>query len=96
MKTIQINYDLVAPGQNYEKLFGYVKSHGTWAKPLKSMFFVRTTKSAATVRDEIKAYTDNNDKVVVVDVTGDIWATTFSDDTTKWMVEQMRVGVHAS
>jgi hypothetical protein len=93
MKTIQINYDLVAPGKNYNRLFEYIKSHGTYAKPLKSMWFIRTNKTASRVRDEIKQFIDSNDEVVVVDVTGSMWATTFSDNHTKWMKQHMQVAM---
>jgi hypothetical protein len=91
MNTIQINYDLVAPGRNYDRLFDYIKSHGTYAKPLKSMWFIRTTKTATQVRDEIQQQVDSNDQVVVVDVTDCMWATTFSDGHTQWMHSQMQV-----
>jgi hypothetical protein len=95
-KTIQVNYDLVSPGQSYAAVATYLKSHGTWARPLKSMWFLRTTKTAAQIRDELTSIVDQNDEVVVLDVTGVPWATNFSDDTVEWMEQNMLVGVRVS
>ena len=69
-----VNYDLRKPGQNYEGLITYLKSHASWAKPLKSSFFVKTSLSAAQLRDGILNYIDSGDAVVVVQVEGRSWA----------------------
>lgn len=70
-----VNYDLNKSGQDYTKLIEYLKSHLSWAKPLKSSFFVKTTLTASELRDGIKKYIDANDDVVVVNVDGKSWAT---------------------
>lgn len=51
-----------------------MKSHQSWAKPLKS-FFVKTPLTAGQLRDGIKELIDANDDIVVVTVTGASWAT---------------------
>jgi hypothetical protein len=89
VNTIQINYDLVAPGRDYSRLFEYLRSYGTRAKPLRSMWFVKTNKSATQVRDEVQQFVDGNDKVVTVDVTDSWWGTSFSDEHTQWMRNNM-------
>lgn len=89
MNTIQINYDLVGPGRNYPQVEAYIKSFGTWAHPLKSLWLVRTNKTAATVRDELMQVVDGNDQVATFNVTDDDWATNFRDDTTDWMQNNM-------
>lgn len=38
------------------KLIDYLKSHQTWAKPLKSSFFVKTPPTAGQLRDGIKEH----------------------------------------
>src|SRR4051812_6560904 len=75
MNIIQVNYDLSAPGRDYARVAEYIKGHGAWAKGLESLWFVRTSKSAATVRDELLRIVDANDKVLTLNVTGDDWAT---------------------
>jgi hypothetical protein len=88
-RTIQINYDLVAPGRSYQPVYDYIKSHSAWARPLQSLWLIRTTKSAATVRDELMKLVDHNDRVATFDVTDDAWATNFSDAHTTWMYNHM-------
>ncbi|MHA7268394.1 hypothetical protein [Arthrobacter sp. HLT1-20] len=86
MTIYWVNYDLNATGQDYEKLITYLKSHDSWAKPLKSSFFVKTSLTAAALRDGIKLHTDSNDNVVVVPVGGQGWATFgASKNVTDWM-----------
>lgn len=77
MSTYLISYDLWWPetSKDYEKLISHIKSYGTWAKPLESFWFVKTTKTLTTVRDETKQYLDSNDKLVVLDITKDNWWT---------------------
>jgi hypothetical protein len=81
-----VNYDLNKTGQDYTKLIDYLKSHQSWAKPLKSSFFVKTQLSAGQLLDGIRNHIDANDDVVVVTVTGEYWATYgISVDVTDWM-----------
>lgn len=88
-KTIQVNYDLRKPGRNYEPVYDYLKSFSAWSRPLGSLWLVRTSKSAVTVRNELKRLVDGNDRVITFDVTGDSWATNFSDAQTTWMHNHM-------
>lgn len=90
MRTIQINYDLRAPGRDYQQLYDYIKSFDGWCHLLESCWLVRTWKTAGDVRDELGAYTDANDKVATFDVTGVSWATNFRADTTDWLHNNMK------
>lgn len=89
MNTIQINYDLRKPGRNYQPLYDYIKSFDGWCHLLESQWLVRTNKSAATVRDELRGVVDANDKVATFNVTGVAWATNFSNSQTEWMHRHM-------
>jgi hypothetical protein len=90
MITVQINYDLVAPGRNYKPVYDYIKGlSGSYAKPLKSMWLARTNKTVTTVRNELMALVDRNDKIIVIDVTMDSWGSNFSDDHITWMKNNM-------
>ncbi|MFJ4174692.1 hypothetical protein [Microbacterium sp. NPDC089696] len=85
-----VNYDLRKQGQDYTKLIDYLKSSGTWAKPLKSSFFVSTTLTASQLRDGILEHIDANDVVVVVDVTGDDWAAVgIPQEVADWMKDHL-------
>ena len=90
MKTIQVSYDLSEPERNYDGLLEYLSSFARWTRVLDSMWIIRTTKSAETVRDELMRFVDSNDRVVVLDVTDDCWAANFTSDSTNWMYSNMR------
>jgi hypothetical protein len=88
VRTIQISYDLRAPGDDYPALLAYIRGHEA-TKPLSSTWFIRTARSALQVRDDIAELIGDEDELVVLDVTGMEWATTFEDCTTDWMERRM-------
>lgn len=86
--TLLISYDLGGPetSDSYKKLIEKIKALGTWAKPLESFWFVKTSDSASSVRDSLKPAMDSNDKLLVLDVTGVNWSSlNVSSDVTTWM-----------
>lgn len=88
MKTFLISYDLIGPEtrDDYVRLINHIKSFTFWAKPLKSLWLVKTDKGIAEVRNELKQYADSNDKILVIDVTNANWATSnISSQITDWM-----------
>lgn len=88
MNCLLISYDLGVPetSKDYQNVIKYLKSLGTWAKPLYSVFLVLTNKTVSEVRNQIKDLTDENDKILVLDVKNDSWATArISTDVTSWM-----------
>lgn len=62
-----ISYDLSQPenSESYEDLIEYIKGLGSWAKPLYSVWFVDTDKTSSEIREGVKAYMDNNDRIFV-------------------------------
>ncbi|MCR4279694.1 MAG: CRISPR-associated protein Cas2 [Candidatus Zambryskibacteria bacterium] len=92
MNTYLISYDLGAPEdlQDYSLLTNYIKSYLKWAKPLQSVWLIKTDKTVAQVRDEIKQIVDKNDKVLVVNVSKKGWATlNIAKKVTDWMKLRM-------
>ena len=88
VRTIQISYELTRPDEEYRGLLGYLRRHeGT--KPLPSMWLINSSKSAIRVRDEVMALARDEDEILVIDVTGAEWATTFADAATDWMELRM-------
>lgn len=88
MKTYLISYDLRVPetSEDYKKLIAYIKTYGTYAKPLLSLWFIKTNKTISVVRDEIELETDSNDRTLVIDVTNANWGTSgVSQENTDWM-----------
>lgn len=75
MGTLLVGYDLNAPGQNYSDLIEHIKSVGAWWHHLDSTWLVKTVKTASQLRDELAPFLDAGDELLVLDITGDSWAT---------------------
>jgi hypothetical protein len=89
LKTLAIHYCLKSPGGNYDVLGKYIKGFDGWAHVHESLWFARTHKSVTIVRDELSQLVRNGDHVIVLDVTGDSWATNFAGKAVEWMEKEM-------
>lgn len=91
MSILLAQYDLMSPGQDYSKVRDYfIDNYGTRCKPLASTWLIRTDKSAAQVRDELGRVTDNNDKILIFEVTHADGASFGLDtDVREWMKTQL-------
>jgi len=69
MNTYLISYDLIRPGKDYPNLISHLKSYGKWARPLESVWFVKSALTAEQIRNAARAHMDANDKMLVIDVT---------------------------
>lgn len=74
MNTLLVGYDLNKPTQNYAGLIEALKSHSTWWHHLDSTWLVKTAKTPSQLRDELMELIDANDELLVMNVTGDLWA----------------------
>jgi hypothetical protein len=74
MTTYFISYDLRAPGRNYSPVHNYLQSFANWAKPLESVYIVRSTLTAAQIRDALQQKVDGNDRVLVMQTSLTAWA----------------------
>ena len=67
MDTYLISYDLAnSDSEEYEKLFEYIREYGTWAHINKSLWAVKTYKTAVNIRDEIKELVNSNSSIFVI------------------------------
>lgn len=89
MKTYLVTYDLSAPSRNYDDLFKHLKSYGTWAHPVESVWLVVTDRTAAQVRDAAKAYLDRNDKLFVTKATVDGAWSGLPTSTSDWLQKHL-------
>lgn len=86
MSTLLIGYDLNRSGQNYDELIAAIKSLGNWWHHLESTWLVKTSLGPVQVTDQLKAHIDNNDELLVVDITGDAAAWTgFNQHGSQWL-----------
>ena len=72
MKIFLIAYDLKKVGKNYNELYSEIKSLGDWHHPLESTWFVAIPQPFVTADDvcqKLRLVIDENDNIVVFDVT---------------------------
>lgn len=90
MNTLLVSYDLNKPKQDYETLLKHLRSYGTYWHHLDSFWLVKSTETATQLRDTLKALIDTNDELLVMNVTGDGWASTgFTEKGTKWLKDHV-------
>jgi hypothetical protein len=90
MNTLLVGYDLNKPGQDYSGLIEALKSHGTWWHHLDSTWLVKTAKTASKLRDELTELIDASDELLVINVSGDLWATAgLEKRANDWLQEQV-------
>ena len=69
MNVYCVSYDLLAPGKDYEPLIAEIKrSSGGWAKPLKSLFLVRSNETPGQLYERLRAKMDANDLILIIQV----------------------------
>jgi hypothetical protein len=87
MKTYLISYDLIKPESfpEYIRLFSMIKTANFWAKPLRSVWLVKTTLSSAQIRDELMKVIDTNDKIMIIEVTNNWAAYGLPKEVIDWM-----------
>lgn len=89
-RVLIISYDLTNPGQNYEALVKLIKAHGTWARLGGSAYLIFTEATPVSVRDNLKAALDRNDKLYVgVAPAPSAW-TGMSEEISNWLQENQK------
>ena len=71
MRSLLVGYDRKEPGQKYQELSDEIKSSKGWWHHLDSTWIVRTQETPVELRDRLNVHLDSNDKLLVLDVTGD-------------------------
>lgn len=87
MKTYLISYDLIKPEAlpEYMRLFSTIKTATFWAKPLRSVWLVKTSLSSVQIRDELMKVIDANDRILVIEVTNNWAAFKLPKEVIEWM-----------
>lgn len=79
-----ISYDLRAPGRDYPGLISEIKSLGTTAKPLESLWVVDSTLDAQTIVSKLKAL-DLTDRLLVIHIDNPWWSVGLDQRIADWM-----------
>lgn len=91
MRTILISYDLVGTNessQDYEDLIAAIEAYGTYANVNRSVWIVRTSKTASQVLDDLWKHMDGNDRLFVIRVYREAsWINTIC--TSKWLKDNL-------
>lgn len=88
--TYLVSYDLIKPNKDYTSLIAYLKTYSSWAKPLESVWLLKSSLDASGVRDAIRKHTDSNDKIFVVKVTSETAAwINLSPEVSEWIKNSM-------
>lgn len=92
MNTLLISYDLIGNENSdaYKTLIDQIKKFSPRAKPLESFWLVKTDLNSSDMRDLLGSYIDANDKLLIINVTGQGWASKKLDpEVTAWMKNHM-------
>ena len=57
MNTYLISYDLIRPHKDYPNLITHLKSYSSWARPLESVWLIKSALTAAQVRNAAQTHT---------------------------------------
>lgn len=71
MATYLITYDLNKTGQKYDDVIKAIKdaSTGAWCTFWKSSYLIKSSLTANQISDKITPHLDNNDRMIVMEVT---------------------------
>ena len=86
MAVYCISYDLKS--KNYDSLIEAIMSYGFWWHQSESTWFIETDKTSRQVIDNLRNFTLENDKLIVIRVQNDWWAVGHTDGEYKWMKER--------
>lgn len=65
MNSFLISYDLIEPGQDYNKIEKKIETYPNYRRILQSVWVVQTPKEAEEIAQELNRVTDSNDKIFV-------------------------------
>lgn len=89
MNTYIITYDLSDPGQDYNALIERIEGYGTWAKIQQSVWLIVTSDTATEIRDYLKQYLDENDKLFVAKVSAPAAWFGYQQSVTDWLIKHL-------
>lgn len=65
-----ITYDLNKQGQDYDALYKEIKTAPDWIHPMDSLWMIYTSKNPQFWNDKLSQVIDKNDRLFIVDITG--------------------------
>lgn len=90
MRVLIVSYDLVNPGQNYERLIKLIKQSGSWARLGGSAYLILTASTPVEIRDKLMAALDSNDKLFVGTAPAPAAWAGVPDDVSNWILANQK------
>lgn len=85
--TLIVSYDInESEDYDYETLYEYFKSFGTWASITDSLWAIKTQKTVTEIRDEIKMIVPNESSLFITKSSG-VAAWSNVNCSSKWLKE---------
>jgi len=90
-KTYLITYDLRKPGRDYAALYRAIQSIASGcARPLESIWIVRSNYSAIQIRDQLNVHVDADDQVLVIRLANGDWGSLrVANDANDWLSKNL-------
>lgn len=70
MNCFLVSYDLLTKTRDYGPLYAKLKEFGAWWHHLESVWIITTEQGIKEVSDQLKALMDDQDSLLVVDISG--------------------------
>jgi len=86
MAVFCISYDLKS--DKYEPLIEAIKAYGYWWHQSESTWFIESTQGTKEILENLNNHLSPGDKMIVIQVQQNWWATGHTDDEYKWMKER--------
>lgn len=84
-KAYIVSYDLVTPGQNYERVIQKIKQNSGWARLGGSAYVVLSDKSPVDIRNDIASVMDKSDKLFVGALHAPAAWIGLTDEVSEWL-----------
>lgn len=90
MKSYLILLNLIYGEETYTGLINYLKSASYWARPMTNAWIIKGVYNATDIRDGIRKLVNPLDKVLVIEVKNDNWASSsVTEEVTEWMKKNL-------
>lgn len=84
MSSFLISYDLISD-KDYSKLYEAIRNYGSFAHVLESVWIIKSSNSSKYIRDNLRSYIDNNDKLFVAKLNGESAWLNLSKEVSDWI-----------
>lgn len=88
MNKYIVSYDLIKV-RDYKDVHEKLKSFGGWARPLESVWVIKSSLTISEVRDEMQKVLDSDDKLIVMELTGNWGTYNISKNVTDWLKDNI-------